>query len=84
MSAVIWCKSAAICMCGRQLDPPRSPPLSLHGELYFCIVSGCFITGMQNMPKACSSHCHLYGIKTSHFILMLAQEDRVHSQFRKE
>jgi len=23
---------------------------------------------MQNMRKACSSHCHLYGIKTSHFI----------------
>lgn len=68
-----------------ELDPSHSPPPSLHGELYFCIVSGFFfITGMQNMPKACSSHCHLYGIKTSHFILMLSQEDRVHSQFRKE
>lgn len=64
--------------------PHNSPPPSLHGELYFCIVSGFFITGMQNMPKACSSHCHLNGIKTSHFILMPAQEDRVHSQFRKE
>lgn len=73
----------SVCV-GKQLDPPSSPPPSLHGELYFRIVSGFFITGMQNMPKACSSHCHLYGIKTSHFILMLAQEDRVHSQFRKE
>lgn len=86
--AVIWSKSVPIWMSGKQLDPPCFPPPSLYGDLYFWIVSRCFvlffITGMQNMPKACSSHCHLYGMETSHFILMLAQEDRVHSQFRKE
>lgn len=86
--AVIWSKSVPIWMSGKQLDPPCFPPPSLYGDLYFWIVCRCFlfffITGMQNMPKACSSHCHLYGMETSHFILMLAQEDRVHSQFRKE
>lgn len=86
VSAAIQCKSAPICMCVKQLDPRRSPPPSLHGELHFCIVSVFFffITGMQNMPKACRSHCLLYGIKTSLLILMVSQEDRVHSQFRKE
>lgn len=40
--AAIQCKSAPICMCVKQLDPRRSPPPSLHGELHFCIVSVFF------------------------------------------
>lgn len=60
------------------LAVPPPPPLYMVSST-FCIVSGfiylfIFITGMQNMPKACSSRCHLYSIKTSHLILMLAQE----------
>ncbi len=69
---------------GNSLILPAPRHLHYTVSSTFRIVSGFFITGMQNMPKACSSNCHLYHIKTSHFILMHAQGDRVHSQFRKE
>lgn len=82
--AAIQGKSAPICTCGGNSSILAVHRHTIHGELYFCIVSVFFIAGMQNMPKACSSHCLLYSIKTSHLILMVSQEDRVHSQFSKE
>lgn len=41
--AVIWSKSVPIWMSGKQLDPPCFPPPSLYGDLYFWIVSRCFL-----------------------------------------